>query len=295
VSPSRPLATLLGAVAFALAPALSRADVVASTQGVLERRAPAIVFVTGVMAMEMSGRGRSMAREEKMDVQGVVVDPSGLVVTGGWVHLVQTVERSAPDVSIRFMPKNLKVVLGSDTSKEHDAIFVAHDTSAGVAFLHVLDLGDRRLEHVDLSEASPAALGDELFIVSRESRAFDFAPRVDRVRVVQRIERPRAMWGVRGNALEPGLALFDRGGVPVGFLAVHLGAEGFDPRNPKKSEIQSFLFPAPAVRASVAQALKRVPEAIERVRPPPAAPAADPVAPPPEPKTPEPPVPDPAK
>jgi hypothetical protein len=275
---SRPAAAVLATAALVVVASASRADVVATTQALLQKRAPAIVGVRGVMVMEMSGMGRSKSQEQPMEIQGVLVDPSGIVVTGGWVHISQMMERSAPGLSVRFTPKNLKVVLGSDTSKEEDAVFVAHDTVLGVAFLQVLGLGERRLDHVDLSDAPPIALGDELFAVSRESRGFDYAPMVDRVRVNQAIQRPRSMWGVAGDGIEPGLALFDARGAPVGFIAMHASSGAFDRSNPRETDIRSFLMPAAAVHASLVRAKKVVPEALERARTDSPEPPADPPA-----------------
>jgi S1-C subfamily serine protease len=185
--------------------------------------------------------------EREAEARGAVVDPSGLVVlsnnrfSGGGVQVV-----------------NLRVTLGTDP-KEWDAVIVARDSVIGLAYVQVLDLGDKKLPAVDLAKGGEVKIGQDLQGVTRDARAFDFAPWLTRHYVSSRVEKPRPMWAFSGDSFPAGMPLYDAQGRPVGVTAYQRGSEGDEDATGR-----TFLLPLDAVAKSLEAARKKLPEALEK-------------------------------
>jgi hypothetical protein len=218
----------------------------------LARRAPAIVTVKVVL--------RSGQREGTREVHGTVVDPTGLVLVS-----------SSTLASGNRTPTRLHVIFGNDP-KENPAVLVARDSALGLAYLQVLDAKD--LAAVDLSKGAAARVGQDLFGVTRSERTFDFTPKIARLYVTGRLEKPRPLWDFAGDFFELGLPVFDlASGAPVGVIVDQTAPSGVDSGG-EESEI--FVLPLDAVARSAAAAKERVPEAVERAKKEPEEPAEAP-------------------
>jgi hypothetical protein len=262
-------ASLCAALLLALGVPPAHAADAASTD-VLDRVAPAVVAVDAVFQMRVSYQGQ-VVREQEVPAPGlgVVVDPSGLVVVGDVGHLTKAFERGMPGLSISLAPRTLKVTFAGE-SKEHDAVLVVRDSGVGVAFLQILDLGDRKVPFVDLQKPGEGPrLGQDLLAVRRLGRGFDHAAELLRLSVAQAIQQPRRMWGIRGDFQEHGLPAFDRSGAPVGLVTIQFGSEGIDVGSAMTGggiAARLCLLPLDVVGALVDQARKRVPEAVAKAR-----------------------------
>jgi hypothetical protein len=236
----------------------------------LDRVAPAIVAVDQVYQVRLTYQGQ-VVMEQEMPAPGLgaVVDPTGLIVVGDVGHLTKAFERGMEGMSLVLAPRSMKVTFPGDP-KEHDAVLVVRDSNVGVAFLQVLDLGDRKLPTVDLAQGGEGPrLGQDLLGVRRLGRGFDHAPEALRLSVSESILQPRRMWGLRGDFQEHGLPAFDLAGRPVGLVTVQFGSEGIDMGAAMMGggiAARPCLLPLDVVRPLVEQAKKRVPEALEKAR-----------------------------
>jgi S1-C subfamily serine protease len=248
--PRFPLLLACAGLAAAPVPLAAAADET-SLEARLAEKAPAIVTIKVVL--------RAGEREGTREIRGVVVDPSGLVLASA--------SSLAPG---NRSPVRMHVIVGDDP-KENPAVLVARDSALGLAYLQVLDAKD--LASVDLSKGAAARVGQDLFGVSRSERTFDFTPKVSRLYVTGRLEKPRPLWDFAGDFFETGLPVFDLSGAPVGVLVDQAAPSGVDSEG-EESEI--FILPVDAVARSLDAARKRVPDAVARAKKEPEAkPAAD--------------------
>lgn len=265
VRPAVLVAALL--LAGAVAPARA-ADAPPPT--VLDRVAPAIVAVDAVFQMKLTFQGQTVMEQElPAPGLGVVIDPSGLVAVGDVGHLTRAFERGMEGLSLSLATRSLKVTFAGE-AKEHDAVLVVRDSNVGVAFLQILDLGDRQVPAIDLAKGGDGPrLGQDLLGIRRMGRGFDHAPEALRLSIAESILQPRRMWGLRGDFQEHGLPAFDASGLPVGIVAVQFGSEGIDMGSLMMGggiAARVCLLPLDLVRPLVEQAKKRVPEAVEKAR-----------------------------
>ena len=136
------LAPLCG-VALLATTAAPAQDVGAQSAQVLQRRAPSIVTVKIVLKTEINVMGQTQEREERIQVQGAVVDASGLVMfSNSSISASQLQEalsgmmedEGQGGLEIKTDPSDIKVVFG-DEDEEFPAALVATDQRLALAFV----------------------------------------------------------------------------------------------------------------------------------------------------------------
>jgi len=271
---------LAGAIAVCLIPAALGAQGEVDYKKFIAEKAPAIVAVKMVLTIEGGMGGRTQERETSLDLSGVVVDETGLVmISANALTAAQRIgagragrggggaegEGGAPTLNVK--PSNVRVVIPGE-EKEHAAVLVATDSNLDLAFVQILELGDRKLAAVAFDPEAKAEVGEELIGVGRQSQTFDHAPYFGTIRVTGEITQPRSMHSFDGRFAERGIPLFTRSGKAVGVLTSPGGLEpdggaaagggrgGFGGGLGRAGGAGSaaFLIPAAAVHALVDQA-----------------------------------------
>ena len=264
--------TLAAALSLALGAGTALAAGDPALESLLAQRAPSIVSVKFVIKMRFGRPGGAMQEQEaNREVRGLVVDASGLVLLanesleGIPPNLKRMIRRQGAEVT--GTPSDLKVLFGSD-SKEYEAVVVARDTNLGLAYVQVTDAEAKSPPAVDLSKDAEIGVGQTLLTVTRKGRGFDCAPVLGRLLVSGKVEKPRPLWAVAGIGAPLGLPAFDAQGNAVGILTTQQGASGVEEDDPFAggggSEV--FVLPLDAVRRSLEQAKKRVPEAVAKAK-----------------------------
>jgi S1-C subfamily serine protease len=195
-------------------------------RAILDKNAPAIVTVRMVLKTEMQFMGEAQDQESRAEAQGVVVDPSGLILLSNSTlsasHLMEMLGGMGADegqMQVNVTPLDIKVVIGS-AADEHTAFLVARDSKLDLAFIQIETLGELELTSVAFGEASPPAIGDWVVSVSRLGKGFDYAPFFEAARVAGEIMKPRKALILDGRAGGLGLPVFSLEGEPVGALTV---------------------------------------------------------------------------
>lgn len=276
------LSALLAALALAIPAApLALAGGEPDYAALLEQKAPSVVTVKFVLKMRMSMGGQTQDDEQNADARGVVVDPSGLVMLAndsfeGGMGMLRSMmrRRGGAGMDVSATPTDVKVMFGSD-AKEHDAVVVARDTNLGLAFVQIL-APEGTLAAVDLGKTVEPKVGQTVVGVTRKSRGFDSAAVFERAIVTGRIEKPRAMWALSGEATL-GVPMYDADGKVVGVPVRQQGVEGADEGGGPMGGLGAllggaggnqgvFLLAHDAVTRALEQAKKRVPEAVEKAK-----------------------------
>jgi len=202
---------------------LAPASVDATDWGALvERYAPAVVNLKISLKTEAENGGEP--EEATQEVQGVVVDPGGLILV--WNShfspnrfLEVFAQMGGGDFRMKVTPTDIRVYLDGDP-EDHAAFLAAADSDLDLAFVQLVEPPAKPLAAVDFSSPGQVRIGDELAAVSRLTSTFDRMPYFDVLRVAGEIRKPRPAWIVSGgNATQLGMPYFAADGRPAGVLA----------------------------------------------------------------------------
>ena len=273
------LAAILFCAVIPLTAAEDEAAGDANVFGAMVReKSPVIVNVRMVLSVVMSFRGSEREMEREVDVKGVLIDPSGLILIssaplGGGGNEQSSMSTTPLDVKITFA--------GDD--EEYDALIVVTDSNLNLTYLQIIGQGEKKTAALGFEECASAAIGQELIGVSRHGKGFDYAPYFDTVRVTGRIEQPRPCWSVSGGFRTQGLPLFDDKGGLVGILTTQKGSNepaaggegGGGGRRPggnrsmnfgrRPTDASLFLVPAETVKANLPQVLELARKALKEL------------------------------
>lgn len=193
--------------------------------GMLDRIAPSIVTVKVVIKTEFSMMGQAQNDESRSELQGVVVDDSGLVMISNAEISADRVKEALTgsgnpmmaNVDLTMTPTDFKVIFGTEED-EYDAFLVAKDTKLDLAFLQVTGITGRTLTAISFAEGATPAVGDTVVAIGRLKKGYDYASFAATARVSGAIRKPRKAWIIDGNLTGYGLPIFLTSGDVVGVL-----------------------------------------------------------------------------
>jgi S1-C subfamily serine protease len=225
----------------------------------LADKAESVVSVKFVIQVKIIVRGQVMQEmEQNQEVRATLINEKGLMVASN-----SNFSPRSPDRRFTIeagAPREIKTLFGNE-EKEYETVIVAKDTKLDLAFLQILDLGDRKVSHVALTGEKEPSVGQELFAVGRLSRGFDCAPLLGRLDVTGEVEKPRRMWSIYGNiAGGVGMPVYDLDGDAVGLVSFQQGSEGVGGRG---EQMRPFVLPLKTLKAQLKMAEERAAEALE--------------------------------
>jgi hypothetical protein len=199
---------------------------VKAAKEVLEKHKDAIVEVRLVLKTKTSVGGREAgAQEQKVEVNGTVIDPSGLTV----ISNVATDPSSMfsidagednPQFKQETTVSDVKIVLAD--GKEYPAKLVLRDKDLDLAFVRP-DQKDLKLPSLELKAppAEPKVL-DEVIALTRLDRSANREPGVSVARLMSVIRKPRTHY-VAMALMETGCPAFDAQGNVLGISVMRIG------------------------------------------------------------------------
>ncbi len=241
-----------------------------SHKQLLEKIAPSIVTVRVVMKYEFKAGDESQSTEQKFSMQGAVISSDGLILLSAMPLSAESLKQMMgveSDQDERFdfklTPQSFKVIFGQE-SKEYEADLVATDSQLGLAFVKIKDLEGRELNPIQFKE-TPLTIGQELFVVSRLPKGFDYAPYFSSGRVIGEVSKPRKAFLMEGNISELGLPVYTLSGEAVG-VSVLMGHGlrqddesdfGFSMSFGGQGGTTLFILPVSTIKPVIEQAIKR--------------------------------------
>jgi len=198
-------------------------DVPTQIQALVAKQSPTVVTVKVVLKYVMTGDGASQTSESRTELEGVVVDPSGLIMVSNLPFSPQKMievmglPSEAAENAPKIVPTDFKVTFERE-STEYSAFLAATDTSLGLAFLQIQGLSGRTLSSVTFASTSLPSLGDQVFTVARLSKGYDYAPFYESARVSGVIAKPRSALMLDGSVSEIGMPVYSLAGDVVGVL-----------------------------------------------------------------------------
>jgi len=212
-----------------LLPAAHGDDVAAQGRQVVDKWQQAVVTVRLVVKMTMSMGEGSEEQEHKGDVNGTVVDPSGLtVVSLSQVDPGDTYKRmmgepgpDEPKFSIESKVSDVKLRFADGT--EVPAKVVLRDKDLDLAFVRPTEKLPQPAAAIDLAQSVTPQILDQVVSVNRlgESGDWAIAPRVDRIQAI--LKKPRTVY-VPQDIDETGTPAFSLDGKIVGVTLLRVSA-----------------------------------------------------------------------
>ena len=267
--------TLLCLAVFGLILAIPTTPISADEEGnklkaLMEQKTSSIVTVKAIVRRDMPPMlgGSSEATSE---VQGVVVDKTGLIMLSNQPFADQSFGSGPMGMSITVTPLSFKVIFENE-EREYAAFLATKDEDLNLAFVQIEELGGRELNPVDFGKAVKADIGQKVVAVSRMGRGYDYAPYFATGRIAGMIKKPRKAMVVDGMMGAMGLPVFLPSGEVVGVITtVSSGVEdegdGMD-LMAIFSQIAGtpFVVPGKMVRARIAQAIPEAQRLLEEKR-----------------------------
>jgi S1-C subfamily serine protease len=208
--------------------AATEADAVAG-RALVKRYADAIVGVELVVTLKLKFGNQERPQEQKIEVNGTVISPSGLTVTSlaevDPQSMFEAVRAASPGgrgpelVGTEFKEVKLRMADG----KEVPARFVLKDQDLDLAFMAPEVAADgAKVEFpsvVKLDEPAEGAVLGTYFYISRASKALQRVPLVRTSEVVGVVEKPRKFYLMTDVML--GTPMFDAKGQVLGITLIN--------------------------------------------------------------------------
>ncbi|HYP17000.1 MAG TPA: trypsin-like peptidase domain-containing protein [Opitutus sp.] len=201
----------------------------AAGRALLQRYADAIIGVELVVTLKMKMGDREMPpREQRVEVNGTVISPSGLTVASlaevdpqTFFETMRGGQQGGNRMELLGVDfKEVKLRLADGT--ELPARFVLKDADLDLAFMApAVEAGaaEREFTHVDLGQSAEGAVLADYFYVSRAPKVLQRVPLIRATEIVGVVERPRRLYLMTDQAL--GTPMLDAAGKVLGISLQH--------------------------------------------------------------------------
>ena len=227
---------------------------------IFEKNSHAVVTVQAVVK---GPDGHNGTRENKQDITGTVIDPSGLTAVA--LSSVDPTELYRK-ISEKFGKTELEVTdikILLDDGTELPAEIVLRDRDLDLAYLRPKIKPTAPMAYVDFSKASPLKVLEQVLTLNRLNRAAGRAYSISEERIAAVIHKPRTFYipGSSQSTTSLGSPAFALSGNVVGMFVMR-AVNGEDANAATYHEyITAILIPAEDVLKGEKQALEAKPEA----------------------------------
>lgn len=216
---------VLAAVSLLPLGAAPQSDALAG-RAIMNRYADAIVGIELVVTLRVKmGDREAPPREQRIEVNGTVISPTGLTVTTlAAVDPQATLEAMRGSSGARGMEivgsefKEVKLRLAD--GKEVPARFVLKDADLDLAFMAPEANGTgKEYPHVKLEDAADGGVLNSYYYVARAPKTLQRVPLVRHTEIMGVVEKPRRLYLL--NDQSPGTPVFDPAGKVLGITLQH--------------------------------------------------------------------------
>ncbi|MEO5957765.1 MAG: S1C family serine protease [Opitutaceae bacterium] len=217
---ARPLIVAVATLAAAISLPLRGAPATEAAAGraLVKRYVDTIVGIELVVTLRVKMQGQERPpQEQRIEINGTVISPSGLTVTS-LAAVDPQVAFSQPGSRVELLGADFKEVkLRLADGTEIPARFVLKDSDLDLAFM-APDTAEnptaRDFNHVKLAESAEAALLENFYYVARAPKVLQRIPLVRSAEVIGIIEKPRKLYLLSDQSL--GTPMFDAQGRVLG-------------------------------------------------------------------------------
>src|SRR5688500_3432293 len=198
------------------------ADAIGDTaRTVMAKNKGAVVQFSVVVKIGGGAVGEEQNAEQ--EAKGVVIDPSGLIVTTNFAIDPTSVfaNMGGGDAMSKITSKVVSIRILTPEGEEIPAKVVLRDTDRNLAFLRPLTPPASPMPFVDLKTGGKAQVGDVVFIYGRMGKSGNRGAEVNYSRVSGIVERPRLQYVIQplSGSSDFGAMAFNEQGSPLGLLS----------------------------------------------------------------------------
>jgi hypothetical protein len=217
--------TTLVVLCLALAGTAFAGDLAETARSVAEKAQKTIVGIRVVIKLKIPGRGDI---EEKLEVLGTVIDPSGLTVADATSVDPTGMIRGMGMKGIESDVKETTLIM--DDGSEVEADLILRDTDLGLAFIRPRD-ASKKFDAVTLkARAKPAQILDPVFVVSRAGKIANRAVTIRTGSIDTVVKGPRTFYTTDGEVSQrAGCIAYGADGEPLGVIVVKYQTLGEPP------------------------------------------------------------------
>ncbi|HEY3322424.1 MAG TPA: trypsin-like peptidase domain-containing protein [Planctomycetota bacterium] len=207
------------------ATAVQAADFNETARKVMEQNGKGVVAIRVVSTVKMSRGGQDREQEQKAEVTGTIVDPSGLTVT--CASRVDPSRQSMMGMKVDITVKETTLLMPDGT--EIPAEIVLKDTDLDLAFLRPKELG-KTFDAVALTAAAaPAKAMDDVFSVVRLGKNFNRVVGLESGKVKAEVKGPRPYYVCSADLSGSlGNLVYAADGNPLGIMVTKTSVGGAD-------------------------------------------------------------------
>lgn len=259
------LIPLLAVLVTAGAGTIGQADeIAAAARKIVEANKDAVVTVEMVIEMKMSYGTESDKRETKASAPGVIVDPSGLVVTSLAAVNPSDISSDMEDSEISISSRIVDAKLRMGDGKEVPVDVVLRDRDLDMVFLKPKKAPEQPFKCVDLTNASTPELMDPTITLSRLAPVGNrqISASLDRVSAV--VSKPRVCYVISGiSGYNLGSPVFTMDGKLVGVAFVRMSSGSEASVSSSSDRFLPVTLPCSTILGAANQAKTAKPEAVE--------------------------------
>jgi hypothetical protein len=189
-----------------------------------------VLSVRLVLKMKISMMGQTQDQEQKVELTGTVIDPSGLTVVDAFsadpTTMIKSMLGGAMGGQMKIDSEVKETTLILDDGTEVDADVVLKDTDLGMAFIRPRDTS-KKFDAVELKErkGDPQLL-DEIFVIGREGKLGKRAPSLELNIIKSIVKGPKPFYICsKESAGSLGNMAYSADGQPLGIFVMKLKEE----------------------------------------------------------------------
>lgn len=190
-------------------------------RALVEKASASAVRVRLVSELKMDMRGQNVEREQKSEINGTIIDPSGLtIVSATALNPSSIISRMLRGAKVEMSVKETALILADGT--EVPAEVVLKDTELDIAFVRPKE-GGKSYPAVALKPlAHPAQVLDDVFAVGRLGKNANRVNFVDAGKVRAYVKGPRPYYICSREVTDStGCVVYAADGQPLGVALVH--------------------------------------------------------------------------
>ncbi|MES2461779.1 MAG: serine protease [Armatimonadota bacterium] len=215
-------ALVSGAVMTGIGTPSASADTIGDTARTLLAKNKGVVVQFNVV-VKIGGGAVGEEQNAEQEAKGVVIDPSGLIVTTNFAIDPTSVFASmgGGDAMSKITSKVVSIRILTPEGEEIPARVVLRDTDRNLAFLRPITPPTTPLPYVDLKSGGKAQVGDVIFVYGRMGKSGNRGAEVNYSRVTGMVERPRLQYVIQPlpGSSDFGAMAFNEQGLPLGLLS----------------------------------------------------------------------------